>query len=262
MWTVALTGFVLGIVLGWMFRSRLATERNREAVKLLENAMETIFERRPLNEEEYNNLLLDAVACGCRLEHFLDRSISLYVNGKMYPPGVPFRQFGMKMGYLYPYLPTARQLLGEDWQNADLIYRFKDGRYDKSLLDSFCDLFDAMGLEKGGYTLLCIPGSDPYRTERRYWEFMCELSDRMEWRNGYGYLSLKPHPPVHLRGARRMLTSDDLHVEWDHLANSRIVLLDDLLTSGRTVLSVCLELRRCGVRPVAAVFVGRTVERH
>ena len=83
----------------------------------------------------------------------------------------------------------------------------------------------------------------------------------MNWTDGFGTLIPVSREPVHLTGRRRPMGTEDFMLDQRMLKGKKIVLLDDLLTTGMTVLSVASLLRDAGLTPVAAVFVGRTIEK-
>ena len=83
----------------------------------------------------------------------------------------------------------------------------------------------------------------------------------MNWTDGFGTLIPVSREPVHLTGRRRPMGTEDFMLDKRMLKGKKIVLLDDLLTTGMTVLSVASLLRDAGLTPVAAVFVGRTIEK-
>lgn len=264
MWIVGVIGLCFGLLLAHFYYSLQTKEKeNNElsAVRVLEKAVLWIFERRQLKEDEMDALLLESVTCGCKLDKLLERRTALYINEKRFPPGQPYKQFGLQIGYLYPYLPAGRQLLDEDIRSAERIYLFKQGKYSEALLDDLCRLFGNMGLEQGKYMLICIPASNIERMETRYMKFSHDLAARMDWSNGFGCLLPKYREPVHLTGERRILSEDNFLVDRQRLRGTQVVLLDDLLTTGLTVISVNNVLRRAGARPVAAVFIGRTLEK-
>lgn len=234
--------------------------REDHARRVLGKAVRWIFERRPLKIAEEDALLLEAASCGCPLDDLMERRLSLYMAGRRFPAGEPYHLAGLRVAYLYPYLAKDRQLLPEDKDGAGLVYRFKAGEYDEDLLAAFCRMFGRMGLDKGRYVLLCLPASSRMRTEERYRRFSHDLSVRMGWQDGYGALMPVPHEPFHLGGRRKMLTGKDFVLDKHLLKGRKIVMLDDLLTTGLTVLSVRRLLEKEGLRPVAAVFVARTVE--
>lgn len=264
MWDTLLIIICAGMLVAWLYvcidKLKVGREE-KHAVKVLEKVVWWIFEHRSLNDEEKDALLLEAVACGCDLDDLLERRIVLFGNGKRFPPCVPYKQFGLKICYLYPYLPRDRQLLEEDWKTAERIYRFKQGVHIPGLLDEFCSMFENMGLENGEYMLLCIPASDMVRTETRYRRFSKDLADKMNWRDGFGSLVPVARKPVHITGCRKMLAEEDFIIDKKRLKGRRIVLLDDLLTTGLMVISISRILRKVGAKPVAAIFVGRTLEK-
>lgn len=264
MWNTLLTVFCTGALVAWLYAyfSKLkAAHDEKHAVKVLEKVVWWIFERRSLNDEEKDALLLEAVACGCDLGDLLERRMVLFGNEKRFPPGVPYKQFGLKIAYLYPYLPSDRQLLEEDRKIAERIYRFKQGMYIPGLLDEFCSMFENMGLKKSEYMLLCIPASDMVRTETRYRRFSKDLASKMNWIDGFGSLVPIGREPVHITGCRKILVEEDFIMDKKRLKGCRIVLLDDLLTTGLMVISISRILRKVGAKPVAAIFVGRTLEK-
>ena len=264
MWIVAITGFCFGIAFaGVVYRLRMWNNAGKElrARKALEKAVRWIFERRTLKNESLDALLLESVACGCHLDDLLERRIALFTTECCYPPGKPFHLFGITMAYLYPYLPKDRQLLEEDRMIGEKLYNFKRGEYVPGLENEICALFERLGLEKGGYTLLCMPASNWERTEIRYRRLSSDLSTRMNWTDGFGTLIPVSREPVHLTGRRRPMGTEDFMLDKRMLKGKKILLLDDLLTTGMTVLSVASLLRDAGLTPVAAVFVGRTIEK-
>lgn len=255
MWIVALTSACTGYLLA----RKVLQKRSSRSVRLLEKTVRCLFERSALKSDERRELLLSARSCGCRLSDLTEREISLFTNARHTPPGEVFYLSGVKVGYLYPYFGRHKQLLAEDREVAEMIYRFKDGIYDDELLEELVCLCESMSLGKDKL-LVCIPASTQSATDRRYRRFSADLSARLAWKDGYGIMMPVDRIPCHLTGERRMLGEKNYYLQKSLLRGRKVVLFDDILTTGTTLFSVAGLIERAGGQVLGTVFIGRTLD--
>ena len=66
--------------------------------------------------------------------------------------------------------------------------------------------------------------------------------------------------PCHLTGERRMLGEKNYYLQKSLLRGRKVVLFDDILTTGTTLFSVAGLIERAGGQVLGAVFIGCTLD--
>ena len=82
---------------------------------------------------------------------------------------------------------------------------------------------------------------------------------KMGWENGFGVITPIDHESQHYTGVRKELNEQNFHIQYEKLVGKRIVLFDDVFTTGNTLLSLSGIIRRAGGYPEEALFLCRTL---
>lgn len=117
-------------------------------------------------------------------------------------------------------------------------------------------LVDTFGAEYLQFiTLICLPASTKAKNKARYEEFSNRLCAETEMENGYPYVNIvKDGLPRHLTGQ-----SVPPVVEIDDRVRGKYVLLfDDVITKGRTMLRYKEILERKGATVIGGFTIGKT----
>lgn len=164
---------------------------------------------------------------------------------------------GVHHYFFYYYYPTRFEDVTEfDWDVRNLIWDFKDGtRHDKVcqiLTNKLCRVYgEAIDL----LTFVCIPASTRDVNRDRYQSFMVDVCNATGMANGYDYVTIvKEKEPTRLGGE----FSAEYSYDKDFFKDRQIILFDDVVTRGRSLAKMRIELENLGAHIVAALSIGRT----
>ena len=163
----------------------------------------------------------------------------------------------MKVYYIMDYLPTRYSATSEQTRDRKDIYDFKDG---------YCPARIISGLAEGirriadTNTVVCfVPASTQYKTTRRYANLSSRLENLTGKRCSYTAIS-KPEDGVsgHVGGK----TSDpaaEFQFNSSFFSGRRVILIDDVMTRGRTLEGTARRLREQGATEVIGLVAGLTI---
>ncbi len=142
--------------------------------------------------------------------------------------------------------------------NREALWHFKDGEDDDimwAVVDSFAKVIRKMlGNDTHNVVLAFIPASDLATTNRRWGILSSIMADEIGCINGYEHMRPKQDSvPRHYIGGRGV--PRELDVDEDYFDGKRVVLIDDLVNTGRTFKNAVETLRGAG----ADVILGLTV---
>ena len=162
--------------------------------------------------------------------------------------------------YLYYYYPKSYGKVKkfQDWARK-FIWDFKDGENTEDAVDQVISVLQHFFLSEtlSELTFLCIPASTNRKNTIRYKDFSNEVSRECNMWNGYSHIRLKYEAKAkHLGGEK-----DYNNLEYDQywFEGKRIILFDDVVTSGGSIDNIKNELVRMGATVVGAITLGRTV---
>lgn len=175
------------------------------------------------------------------------------------------KQYFVRYAYLYVYVRMGRRdaLNEENRFVRKLIWNFKEGIYDKELVYRVAKVIERVvdePLEKK--VLICIPASSSMRHEKRFMNFSREVCELTGLQNGFGWLT------VQTERVQSHLTTERLLPEWENiidapnwkLRRTKVVLLDDLLTTGKSYGSFKAFLESKGAQVCCGVFLATVPE--
>lgn len=142
-----------------------------------------------------------------------------------------------------------------------LVFGFKDGLN----IQKYVDIFYKAVIEKKlivvkhETVLIPIPASTQIKTRNRFNAFCDSLSRKLGVSNGYGAISTTDHTAFHNGADRNILP----HLSFDvqKIRGKRILLLDDVITSGRTFQAISDKLYSLGAKSVQGIFLAHTTSR-
>lgn len=164
---------------------------------------------------------------------------------------------GVHHYFFFYYYPTRFDDVTEfDWDVRNLIWDFKDGtRHDKVCQILTEKLRRVYGKALDLLTFVCIPASTREVNRNRYQEFMTDVCNATGMANGYDYVTIvKEKEPSHLGGE----SSAEYSYDKDFFKGRQIILFDDVVTRGRSLAKMRMELENVGAHIVAALSIGRT----
>lgn len=179
----------------------------------------------------------------------------------------------LKCFSLFYYYPTNCDWNAseDEWEVRNLIWDFKANpnrpqpeseirfRHERAM-NKVLPLFKKVmshyfGSNTSKLTLVCIPSSKKIVTERRYKDFSHELCSITGMDNGYDYISvLHEGEAKHLGGT----TQAQISIDGSFFRDRYIVLLDDVITSGKSMEMTKNLLEQAGAHVIAGLSIGRT----
>ena len=171
--------------------------------------------------------------------------------------------------YLFEYLPTTadRDATDSEWDNRQLVWSFKNDpnrrcrfSYEEALyriVPAYEDLLrDNFGDSCSELTLVCIPASNSNKNERRWKEFSDQVCSDLDMYNGYYYIKVTGSAVArHLGGSG----SPSLLFDKDYFKGKKVVICDDVKTTGRSIQTMRERLQSMGATVVGAITIAKTV---
>lgn len=156
------------------------------------------------------------------------------------------------------------ELSAEEWEKRDLIVNFKGNSEltteidHQQAVDKAIDLV-ASYLKKvfnsslSQLTLVCIPASLQKNTERRFHKFsekVCEATGMENAYNAFSFTTTKDEDGDEI---------DTLHIDEDFFKGRQVVIFDDIIASGGSVVRFAQKLEELGAKVVAALALGKKI---
>lgn len=166
-----------------------------------------------------------------------------------------------KYYYLMEYVPVRYHATMEQEENRKAVYSFKDGCCPESLISKIVAAVQEIK-DKGsdGHTRVCfIPASTSLKTFRRY----KYLSTKIKKETGCPcsidtIKKLHDEESGHIAG-KKYSPADDYEVNRTDIAGMNIILIDDVITRGKTFCSTAEKLLNNGAKQVQGLFLAKTV---
>ena len=170
--------------------------------------------------------------------------------------------FGIPHKYFYDYYPKSRydtsEISSDASYNRSFIWSFKDGRSQDraiSLVEEFIKAQRIMAY-KDRITLVCIPASSSTSNDARYNDFSSRLCSALGFKNGFEHVKLVGVTTPKRLGGTGL---PDVELDKAFFKDSYVLLFDDLVTSGRSVLHYSRLLSDIGANCIGVISLGQTV---
>ncbi len=160
------------------------------------------------------------------------------------------------------YIPSRYDNL-KDWQidNQRLVYDFKNGKIREEHKKLFLDAVKTIIADDPDSWVVCfIPASTRERTEQRY-AGLCEyLTENLECQVYlHSIQNFHDYEPVHQNG----VTEYKLHsFHREHFAGKNVILIDDVITTGRSFREMGDKLLYIGALSIYGVCFAMTIHPH
>lgn len=160
--------------------------------------------------------------------------------------------------YLHDYYPVKHfsHVCNNIKNVRGRLYAFKDGR--RTMIDDFKKFPLDETIEKSEYILVNIPASTKAKTQLRFRRFMKEYSSFLSIENGYDVIDVKDHEEV--KGDTSINRLQFFDINEGEIRNKRVILIDDVKTTGTTFRQVADELMRLGALEVLGCFYCQTID--
>ncbi len=185
--------------------------------------------------------------------------------------GWPALYGGLHYTYLVNYFPTSCifEATQSEWNDRWLVWNFKNtpGKTSASAhmnaLDTVLPRMKSILTSTFGrqllrnLTLVCIPASSATKTELRYAEFSRRICEETGMMNAYDRITVVSSTSEKKFGGSGIST-DNLSFDRSYFRGRYILLFDDVITKGESMLRFKRKMEELGANVIAGFSIGRT----
>ena len=176
--------------------------------------------------------------------------------------------FNFPYNFLLHYYPTTCdfEATEDEWDDRWLVWSFKntpgktsEEEHEEALDEIIPRLTSLLENTFGNYldllTLVCIPASSEANNNARFEDFSKRLTNETDMDNAFDHIQIvEDATPKHLGGTGTPV----LHFDENFFKGRYILLFDDVITKGNSMLRFKLKLEALGATVIAGVSVGKT----
>lgn len=177
--------------------------------------------------------------------------------------------FSLHYNYLLRYYPTTCDFdaTEDEWADRWLVWNFKNTpgktssiQHEQALNNLLPRLTSMLRSTFGDklqlLTLVCIPAASKVNNDARFKDFSERLSNVTGMYNAFEYIQvMEDATPKHLGGSGTPV----LHFDEEFFYGKYILLFDDVITRGNSMLRFKSKLNTLGATVIAGVTIGKTV---
>lgn len=162
--------------------------------------------------------------------------------------------------YTMEYLPTRYAASQKDWDNRHAVWNFKDGNCSNVILNNMVHyITDIVGGCKSDYIICFIPASTSFKTTNRYANVARRLNEMTGIPATLSAIKKASDTAAgHIAGKSCNPTADFIF-DSDSFRGKNVILIDDVITRGRTFVDTALKLEVNGANSVTGLFVAKTI---
>ena len=164
-----------------------------------------------------------------------------------------------KYQYLKEYLPVRYQANAQQLADRQTCYNFKDGNINDEVKSGFLNkIQEITNGEKTGWAICFIPASTKSKTQTRY----KKLAEAIQ-ASGYmvaidAIYNEHDHEAGHLTG-KTGNPIEGFGFNTSGIAGKKIIVIDDIITRGKTFQMVAEKLMAMGATTVTGLFLAKTI---
>lgn len=166
----------------------------------------------------------------------------------------------MQVYYTMEYLPVRYNGTSEQVANRKAVWNFKDGNASSSIIDALAARIRMIaGSDKSSYVVCFVPASTSWKTSRRY----SSVARQLEQITGVRAAMSAITKPVdgeagHIAG-KTADPASEFSFDASQFRGKNVILVDDVVTRGRTLLSTSERLTARGAASVTGLAVAKTI---
>lgn len=167
---------------------------------------------------------------------------------------------GFTCFYYFRYYPTRYEVEEKYQEYRKIVWNFKDGLYNYDFHKSIADDFNFLNLPqpKTDWWICAIPASTEEKTITRFKRFCEVYAYEAGINNGYSLLfNQNDREAVHLQENRGNVNLMEC-IGFREIFGKKILLFDDIYTTGKSFLRVARELKAKGATHIVGLFLGKT----
>ena len=163
--------------------------------------------------------------------------------------------------YTMEYLPTRYEADQYEWANRRAVWNFKDGNCSSTILVMLKRHVSRIigSNSKDDYVICFIPASTKAKTLNRFGEVADELESRTGVKATLAAITKDNDSEAQHTGQRSDDPAGDFSFDPDYFRGKKVILIDDVITRGRTFSSTARRLISNGASSVVGLFVAKTV---
>ena len=162
---------------------------------------------------------------------------------------------------LYDYIPERylKRASFEDIDRHRRILDFKDGK-NYAVKWAAREIGNALSsMEMSRTVLVCIPASCKRTNDRRYKKFSSMVCERLGCENGFDYVQVVgKRRKAHIDHVHDLETTGLIEVDETHFRGKDVVLIDDIVTSGKSANAFRDKMSEAGAHVRMALFLAKT----
>ena len=162
--------------------------------------------------------------------------------------------------YTMEYLPTRYEANNREWDNRRAVWNFKDGACSTTILNDMVEIInDIVNGREYEYVICFIPASTKSKTINRFATVARRLTERTGVKATLsGIYKTSDSEAGHIVGKSSNPTAD-FCFDSSVFRGKKIILIDDVITRGRTFVQTANKLMSNGAKSVEGLFVAKTI---
>lgn len=162
--------------------------------------------------------------------------------------------------YTMEYLPTRYAASESEWDNRHAVWNFKDGVCSSSILNNLVEIINNIASgRKSDYIICFIPASTSSKTTNRFTTVARRLTERTGIQATLSAITKTSDSEAgHIAGKSSNPTAD-FRFNPSLFRGKKVILVDDVITRGRTFVLTADKLIANGASSVEGMFVAKTV---
>lgn len=177
------------------------------------------------------------------------------------PPLKPFKLHGTRVVFYGYYYPSRYKAFLNDEQQAFCrsVYKFKEGKIHG--IEFFKTCMNVLQADGKSYLIMFMPCSDEFKYVQRFkrlnWYICTHCPDLTS--GLYDVDVFESRGSLHeAKGHRNRILERNYRITGN-IKGKKIIIVDDVLTTGQSLIDYKEEIKRCGGKVVAAIFYGKTI---
>lgn len=162
--------------------------------------------------------------------------------------------------YILEYIPKRYSATKEQVDARNKVYSFKNGSCSKDLFDEICTVIKkTVGTNKFQWVLCFIPASTHQKTSQRYVDFARTLNKETGVTVEINAISvISDTESGHINGKSNNPV-ENFKFNKSSFMGKKVILIDDVITRGRTFNQTASKLLDLGASLVEGLFVAKTI---
>ena len=162
--------------------------------------------------------------------------------------------------YTMEYLPTRYEANSREWDNRHAVWNFKDGVCSNSILNDMSETInDIVNGRESEYVICFIPASTKSKTINRFATVARKLTERTGVKATLsGIYKTSDSEAGHISGKSSNPTAD-FCFDSSVFRGKKVILVDDVITRGRTFVLTADKMMANGATSVEGLFVAKTI---